>query len=527
VITNQTSHSGTKSNDSVRGFLLICTTLLAAGCCLLCPKPIEDWPAEGGLVVDADTGEPLAGAYVTGRWEGHSRGQSSCFHAESTRTDSEGRFAFPAWRNTGPYNTTHYQQFTDGAYLPGYEDVGGYTYRLKMKRFTGTREERLKYLQDRLPGAWCGEAGASERNLLPYFEAIYREARELAQSDADPALNYIQFSYEWLALGYDEADRRRKERLAPIERKSRPANRAMKSVGIADLQYVVQTGLADPNAVLDNGSTMLMNAVFSGDADKVAYLLQSGADPASVSTSSGETALDMAVTDLINRSAAGNRDLIGYIDIVKLLSAAKGADITLITSLRALSSSSNPEIRALADALRRTNNKTDTATAHMAPLEIFSKSIELQPGEETHLQFTINDGRIRNIRRSKEFLPNGEFLSVRLRDGTNTGHGSVVLRTRMHGKVYMRVILEGGDHCSQPIQDYVIGTPPYDGSRSWTIEPDCKKFIITDFYLNNWPNEQPEQPSLSIDVGTWRPVDSKASDVGSGRNGSGAFDQAK
>jgi len=167
VITNQTSHSGTKLNGSVRGFLLICTTLLAAGCCLLCPKPIEDWPAEGGLVVDADTGEPLAGAYVTGRWEGHAYGESVCFHAESMRTDSDGRFVFPAWHNTGPYNTTHYQQFTDRAYLPGYKDVGGYTYRLEMKRFTGTREERLQHLQDRLPGAWCSEAGATERTCCP------------------------------------------------------------------------------------------------------------------------------------------------------------------------------------------------------------------------------------------------------------------------------------------------------------------------------------------------------------------------
>lgn len=367
----------------------------------------------------------------------------------------------------------------------------------------------------------CNAEDGSGIALLPFYEAIYKEAAKLTQSDAQPAVANIQNSYERLALGDDEADRRLKERLAPNERKSRLAQRAIKSVGIADLQFVVQTGLADPNAVLDNGYTLLTNAVFSGDADKVAYLLQSGADPTSVNKSSGGTALHMAIEKLFNGNIENRA---GYIDIVKMLSVAKGADIT---SLRTLSSSSDPEIRALADAGRRTNSASSNSTGPIGPMDIFSKAIALTPGEVTYLQFTIKNGRIRSVRQSAELPRTGEILSLRLRDRAKTGQRSVNLRTHMHGKIYMRVVLEGGDRCTQPIQNYLVGTPPYDRIDSWTLEADCKQVTVTDFSLQNWPNEPPEQSSVSIDVGTRRPVDSKASAVRPNRTGSESFGHTK
>ncbi len=119
VMFNKAFHGVTRPYGSLRGFVLICTPLLGAGCCLLCPKPIEDWPAEGGLVVDADTGAPIPGAYVIGRWKGYVSSQSVCFHAEGRRTDTEGRFELPAWRNTGPFTNTSYQQYSPRCYLGG------------------------------------------------------------------------------------------------------------------------------------------------------------------------------------------------------------------------------------------------------------------------------------------------------------------------------------------------------------------------------------------------------------------------
>jgi hypothetical protein len=183
VIIKLASQGGAGLNGSARGLLLIGMTCFAAGCCLLCPKAIEDWPAQKGVVVDTDTGEPLAGAYVIGRWRGYVSSHSVCFHAEGTRTDSQGRFVLPAWRNTGPYNNTSHQQYYSQAYFPGYEDVGGRTDRLELKRFTGTREERLQSLTRVATGSACDpQAGVSVRNLFPLYEAIYQEAKEMSET---------------------------------------------------------------------------------------------------------------------------------------------------------------------------------------------------------------------------------------------------------------------------------------------------------------------------------------------------------
>ena len=205
MIIKLASQGGAGSNGSVRGFLLISTTLLAAGCCLLCPKAIEDWPAQQGMVVDADTGEPRAGAYVIGRWRGYVSSQSVCFHAEGTRTDSEGRFVFPAWRNTGPYNTTRYQQYVPRSYQRGYKETSGRVERMQMKRFTGSREERLEYLHRLATGSGCDpQAGVSVRNLFPLYEAIYREAKELSETPEElKELEWFRYMAADMAIASD------------------------------------------------------------------------------------------------------------------------------------------------------------------------------------------------------------------------------------------------------------------------------------------------------------------------------------
>jgi hypothetical protein len=175
--------------------------LFVEGCCLLCPKAIEDWPAEQGMVVDADSGEPLAGAYVIGRWRGYVSSHSVCFYAEGTRTDSEGRFVLPAWRNTGPYNNTRYQQYVPRSYQRGYEETSGRVERMQMKRFTGSREERLKYLEGLMRGSACDAAGASQRNMLAYYEAIYQEAKEISETPEElKGLEWFQYLVAHVAI---------------------------------------------------------------------------------------------------------------------------------------------------------------------------------------------------------------------------------------------------------------------------------------------------------------------------------------
>jgi len=182
---------------------VVIAILLLSGCCLMCPKAVEEWPAEQGVVVDKDTGEPIEGVYVIGHWEGYVGGHNVCFHAEGTRTDAQGRFVFPAWRNTGPYNTTRYQQYAPRPYVRGYKDVGGHITRMEMVRFTGTREERLAYLW-KMAGSTCNQAGSSKRNLFPFFEAIYLEAKELSKTQEElEKLDKYRYWAAQQAIGVD------------------------------------------------------------------------------------------------------------------------------------------------------------------------------------------------------------------------------------------------------------------------------------------------------------------------------------
>jgi hypothetical protein len=202
---HQHSGVGICLRERLRFATLAVTLLLVAGCCLLCPKAIEDWPAQQGVVVDADTGEPLAGAYVIGRWRGYVSSHSVCFHAEGTRTDSQGRFVFPAWRNTGPYNTTRYLQYVPGSYQRGYKETSGRVERMQMKRFTGSREERLQYLHRLATGSACSaQARASNRNLFPFYEAIYREAKELSKTPEEiKDLEWFRYVAASMAIATD------------------------------------------------------------------------------------------------------------------------------------------------------------------------------------------------------------------------------------------------------------------------------------------------------------------------------------
>ena len=72
---------------------------------------------------------------------------------------------------------------------------------MQMKRFTGSREERLQYLEGLMRGSACGAAGASERNMLPYYEAIYREVKDLSNSpEGQKGIEWFQYMVATIAV---------------------------------------------------------------------------------------------------------------------------------------------------------------------------------------------------------------------------------------------------------------------------------------------------------------------------------------
>ena len=499
--------------------------------------------AQQGQLRDAKTGAPIPDAFVAVTWNEFHQGYSAwyeCFNVSVTRTDSNGHYHVPAWKK--PYKMSsvrdrifykpHVDRIFIYTYKKGYRWDGksGGNYGNSLYQVDDSRRERLEFLDYLSRNIECDARNYPvdiQKPLIPMLEAIYEEALDIAATKEDEEnLLTILSAVETLTLGYDEASERSSARVSAKEHRlqNNPAYRALNSRELADLEYVIQTGLSTPNSHLENGDTLLMTAADKGNALMVRYLLNSGADPAAegYAHTRGGTALSRAVFRLFNGQF---EDPSGYINIVKMLSVSKDVDLT---PLRDLVSSRNPKIRALSDLTPdKTSEVPEFTKAPVERLDILSKPIELKSDKEINLEFEIKDGKIENVREIPEVTSSGELLSLRLRDGAKTGHGSVALRTRMHGKVYMRVVLEGGDQCAQPVQNYLVGTPPYDEIHSWTIEPDCKKVIVTDFYLDNWPNELPEQRRDFIDVVTPGPVNPKSSAVWSNPVGKGYFSQTK
>lgn len=497
-----------------------------------------------GQLRDAKTGAPIPDAFVAVLWNQFHEGYSAwyeCFIVSVTTTNSNGYYYLTAWeipyktRNLLDriFNKPHVDRIFTYTYKKGYrwaqEGVGNYDVK-SLYQVDESPRERLEFLDYVSRNIGCGAGNYSvviEKPLLPMLQAIYEEALNIASTDQDEEnISMILYVLETVKLGNKEASERLSARVAKREHrlKINPAYKALNLGELADLKYVIQTGLTTPNGRLENGDTLLMTAADNGNSLMAAYLLSSGADPASHGYDHvrGGTALSRAVSRLFNGQF---EDPSGYINIVRMLSVAKDVDLT---PLRNLVSSRDPKIRALADLTPdKASEEPDIANSLIERLDIFAKPIELKAGKETYLQFDIKDGKIENVRELPEVPPSGELLSLRLRDDGKSGPGPLEFRTRMHGKIYMRVILEGSDQCAKPIQNYLVGTPPYDGIYSWTIEPDCKKVTVTDFYLHNWPHEQPEQRRDSIDVATPGPGDSHSSMKWSNRVEGGVLNQMK
>ena len=94
----RSSHAGRPSTARLAVLLIVAAVALAgAGCDLFAEK------VHRSRVIDQDTGEPVAGAIVAGRYFGGiSWGGSSCNRAESTVSDAQGWFELPLDPKAGP-----------------------------------------------------------------------------------------------------------------------------------------------------------------------------------------------------------------------------------------------------------------------------------------------------------------------------------------------------------------------------------------------------------------------------------------
>ena len=179
-----------------------------------------------GQILEAGTKKPIPEAIVIVRWQGtYSQivdSQDVCYHVESATTDAEGRYQIPAWKekskglmfSAGPWLIDAYKTGYETYWPAAYSATEDYKRNIRyLKPFTGTKAERLKYLERLNWVTRCGAAEESEKNLLPLRKALYREARGIAASEEDERIvRGLLSDLEILELGYEEALKRALER---------------------------------------------------------------------------------------------------------------------------------------------------------------------------------------------------------------------------------------------------------------------------------------------------------------------------
>ena len=179
--------------------------------------------AEEGIVVERDSGRPLAGVVVVRTWQGSiavpAQGYTKCRHFELATSDAEGRFR-TAWRPFGgDSNIT-------AAYRRGYHIASGTNYQDRIVMEPHAQDQPVRFQQIfNTPLPWsCPD---TERLIEPILRPQHQEAMEAARTlkEFDWA-DGIMGAIETLTLGTPAASKnleaRRRQREAAARSAQRP-----------------------------------------------------------------------------------------------------------------------------------------------------------------------------------------------------------------------------------------------------------------------------------------------------------------
>ena len=177
-------------------FLLL--VLLLTGC-----DYIVNWPEISGEVYDKETGKPVENAFVIATWWAYwggtvGGGTTGCMHAEVVRTDANGRYAIPAWKNASDTKWLQDQRAHLYSYAPGYRlSSAGYkqgmasTQDFSLLPGSEKKEARLDELRNSMQAAECfplrsegpdadyPEYDYAIKQLVQVWRAIFKEACSL------------------------------------------------------------------------------------------------------------------------------------------------------------------------------------------------------------------------------------------------------------------------------------------------------------------------------------------------------------
>lgn len=162
----------------------LCVLTLRA--CALSGGPID------GVVIDESTGKPVADAIVLVHWYGSwtqivAESRSGCHHAETARTDADGRFHIDRWTRDWRMSDLLFTSRGLGwmVYKPGYWDntptVPPTPDTKYIIPFKGTKAEYFNKVLGS-PSWSCLQAGESAKNKYRLFKAAAEEAWALAET---------------------------------------------------------------------------------------------------------------------------------------------------------------------------------------------------------------------------------------------------------------------------------------------------------------------------------------------------------
>src|SRR6185437_12861275 len=155
-----------------------------------------------GQVVDADTGQPIAGEHVAFIWvsgiipsgfTGHNS-RDICYHAAAAVTDQAGRFRIEPWRKWSTYNVYPEEPVAlvyarnyipdqillhEGYYMAPIERMNE---RFALKVFRGNVDQRMHMLFWGLANRGCSYGGESQKSLYALLKALFEESRQIART---------------------------------------------------------------------------------------------------------------------------------------------------------------------------------------------------------------------------------------------------------------------------------------------------------------------------------------------------------
>lgn len=152
--------------------------------------PASAGPTIQGIIVDDATNQPIADVYVIGIWEvclGGWHCSHYCAHTENAKTNQVGHFSIPTWNKK-----LDGLRFFRRGYNPGNIFMLQNSYQLelllkgketqvfKLRKFQGTRDERLKQLEHVLPACEPRDRNSTQR--VPVYLNILEEVAQFPKS---------------------------------------------------------------------------------------------------------------------------------------------------------------------------------------------------------------------------------------------------------------------------------------------------------------------------------------------------------